>query len=81
MPEDIDRWKKEERLDILMNIDSLFGESRRLIKKDNDECIFLSSDGACQIQETKPFICKKFPTSKMHAEAFKCKLVGLIQLK
>ncbi len=82
MPEDIERWKKEERLDILLNIDSLFGESRSLIKKDDsNECIFLSDDGSCKIHETKPYICQKFPVSLKQAEMFECKLVGVIDLK
>jgi Fe-S-cluster containining protein len=81
IPEDIVRWKKEERLDILLSINSLLGESRQLIKKKNsDECIFLTEEG-CKIHDTKPYICRKFPTSGKHAEAFDCKLIGLLDLK
>jgi Fe-S-cluster containining protein len=81
-PEDIERWKKEDRLDILLSIDSLFGESRGLMKKDNnDECFFLSKEGKCNIQETKPTVCRKFPVSKKQAELFKCKLINALNLK
>ena len=74
--EDIERWKKENRLDILLAINPLLGGSRQLIKKkDSDECIFLSDDGNCKIHDTKPYICMKFPVSKKQAELFECKLL------
>ncbi len=77
--EDIERWKKEERLDILLAINPLIGESRQLIKKEhNNECIFLSEDGSCRIHETKPYICRRFPTSKKHALVFECKLADML---
>ena len=82
IPEDIERWKKENRLDILLNIDSLFGESRQLTQKDNnDECIFLKENGSCEIHDTNPYICKKFPVSLKQAKLFGCKLIGVIDLK
>jgi Fe-S-cluster containining protein len=82
IPEDIERWKKEDRLDILLDIDSLFGESRQLIKKDkNNECIFLLEGGGCEIQSTKPYICRKFPVSRKQAMLFECRLVDTLNLK
>ena len=76
--EDMDRWKKESRLDILLSINPLFGGSRHLIRKKNtEECIFLSVDGACKIQDSKPNICNKFPTNRKHAKEFKCKAIDL----
>ncbi|HIH41882.1 TPA: YkgJ family cysteine cluster protein [Candidatus Woesearchaeota archaeon] len=79
---DIERWKREERLDILLSINPLIGGSRQLIKKrHNDDCIFLADDGSCQIHETKPYICQRFPTSLKHAQVFKCKLIGKVPLK
>ncbi len=82
IPEDIERWKKEERLDILLCINPLLGESRQIIKKDNnDECFFLTEEGKCKIQETKPYICKRFPQSKKQAMAFDCKLIDILNLK
>jgi len=81
-PEDIERWKKEDRLDILLCINPLIGESRQLIKKENsNECFFLTRDGKCSIQETKPYICKKFPVSRKQAELFECKLIDVLHLK
>jgi Fe-S-cluster containining protein len=81
-PEDIERWKKESRLDILLDIDSLFGESRQLITKEkNNECIFLLDGGSCEIQDTKPYICKKFPVSRKQALLFDCKLADILNLK
>lgn len=80
--EDIERWKKENRLDILLSIGSLMGESRQLIKKKNsNDCIFLQEDNSCKIHDTKPEICKRFPSSLAQAELFNCKLIGHIELK
>ena len=82
IPDDTERWKKEERLDILLCINPLLGESRQLIKKDkNNECIFLSEDGSCEIHDTKPYICRKFPVSRKQALLFECKLADILDLK
>jgi Fe-S-cluster containining protein len=71
--EDIARWERENRLDILLAINPHFGGSRQLIKKhDNDECIFLLKDGRCKINGTKPYICKIFPQSQKQADVFEC---------
>ncbi len=80
--QDIERWKKENRLDILLAINPLIGASRQLIKKQNkDECIFLTEDGRCRIHDTKPYICKRFPVTKKQAEIFNCKLINYLELK
>lgn len=76
---DIDRWKEQSRLDILLSINPLLGESRQLIKKKNsDECVFLQDDKSCKIHETKPEICRRFPSSLKQAELFECKLTNLV---
>jgi Fe-S-cluster containining protein len=82
IPEDIERWKKENRLSILLAINPLLGESRQLVKKKNsDECVFLNGDGSCEIHDTKPYICRRFPTSRKQADLFECKLVDILNLK
>lgn len=79
---DLERWKAEERLDILLSINPLIGGSRQLIKKkESNDCIFLHTDGSCNIHETKPFICRIFPQSKKQARVFECKLIDAIELK
>ncbi|MFH2020070.1 MAG: YkgJ family cysteine cluster protein [archaeon] len=76
---DIDRWKQEERLDILLSINPLLGESRQLEHKEsNEECIFLMDNGSCEIQETKPYICVKFPTSRVHGAVMDCKALDIL---
>ncbi len=78
---DVERWKAEERLDILLSINPLIGGSRQLIKKkDSNDCIFLHEDGSCMIHETKPYICTRFPQTLKQAEVFECKLIGVIEL-
>lgn len=45
---------------------SLIGKRRRLAKKDDGSCIFLTQEGRCRIHqehgiEAKPFVCRMFP--------------------
>ncbi|MBT3721551.1 YkgJ family cysteine cluster protein [archaeon] len=77
-PEDITRWKDQDRLDILLSISSLLGESRQFIKKkENEECIFLKN-GLCLIHDTKPKVCKEYPTNIKHGEKFDCEALHLL---
>ena len=73
--EDVQRWRKEQRYEILLCLETMVGNSAYLIhKKENDECIFLTPDG-CSIYPTRPQVCKDFPKSKKHAVKFNCQLL------
>ncbi len=71
--EDIDRWKKEQRYDIILCLENWFADNAIIIHKPEGGCIFLTKDG-CEIYNTRPKVCKEFPKSKRHAEKIGCKL-------
>jgi hypothetical protein len=71
--EEINRWKDENRYDILLCLEEITEGAVFVIRKKNGECIFLTEKG-CSIHSTRPEVCRKFPMSKKHAEGFNCKL-------
>ncbi len=72
--DDIDRWRREGRYDIILCLETWTGGNAFLIhKKDSDECIFLSDDG-CEIYDTRPRVCRLFPRSESQASDFGCLL-------
>ncbi len=79
--EDILRWKREQRYDILLCMETWTDGIPFLIqKKDKTECTFLTDKG-CSIHETRPEICVKFPASYTHAKEMDCKLSDLFKDK
>ena len=71
---DIKLWKEKQRYDILLCLETFFGNDVWLMHKKNDECIFLTEKG-CEIYEFRPKVCKDFPKSKWQKEEFNCKLL------
>lgn len=65
--EDIERWKKEKREDILQNVlifEGLGGDFLTEEGKFFSACPFLKEEAGkcfCSIHETKPLVCKVFP--------------------
>ena len=73
--EDIDRWKKEQRYDIILCLENYFGFGVFLIhKKNSEECIFLDNKKGCTIHSTRPILCRKFPLGQIHVKRFNCLL-------
>jgi Fe-S-cluster containining protein len=58
---DIRRWKRENRKDILENLESHYLWFR--MKKLNGACVFYDGE-MCTIHDTKPESCKSFPHSE-----------------
>lgn len=77
--EDILRWKKENRQDILLCLEEISPGAVFMIRKKNGECIFLTEKG-CSIHSTRPKVCRDFPKNKAHAEKFSCKLKDALKL-
>jgi Fe-S-cluster containining protein len=75
--EDLGRWKKENRYDILLCLEEITAGAVFMIRKKNGECIFLTEKG-CSIYDMRPKVCRLFPTSKKHAEEFNCKLKDIL---
>lgn len=81
---DICRWEKQGREDILDRIDIYFFKSLVVgdawfhprTTKEVDRCPWLkrpqNKKYICTIQNTKPEACKEFPKSKGHAEEYNC---------
>jgi len=73
---DIDRWKKQQRYDILLCLVNWPGGTVALLHKNEkslDECIFLTDNG-CEIYDTRPEMCKLFPRSAAQVSLFNCQL-------
>ena len=88
-PEDLIRWEKEGRWDILEWVSFLLEDDRTLADlwispKTGEEvtrCPWLrklpkKNKYKCRIHETKPAHCKKYPKSKKHALTTGCKYEG-----
>ena len=72
--QDIKRWKRNQRYDIILCLETWMGANTYIIhKQDKDECIFLTPEG-CEIYATRPIICREFPKSSERAERFACRL-------
>lgn len=79
--EDIQRWRRQGRYDIILCLESWMGSDAFLIhKKDKEECIFLTTKG-CEIYETRPQVCKEFPKTIAHAAKHHCTLIKKIPTK
>ena len=85
-PEDLIRWEKEERWDILDWVSFLLEDDRTLADlwisprtgEEVTRCPWLrkfpkKDKYNCRIHETKPLHCKKYPKSKKHALTTRCK--------
>ena len=67
-PEDIERWEKEGRLDIINRIrdSGIIWMGDRIIDKYGEKvnsCIYLNQDGAlfsCEIYNTRPLVCRSY---------------------
>jgi Fe-S-cluster containining protein len=67
-PEDIQRWEKEGRNDILARIrdNGVMWAGDRIINKSGRKlttCIYLNWDGSsllCEIYETRPLVCRNY---------------------
>lgn len=70
--EDMERWKNEENIYVLLSIEEESEGSRFLIHTKDDKCIFLK-DNQCSIYETRPEVCRQFPKNRNHAIYFGCK--------
>jgi Fe-S-cluster containining protein len=71
--DELKKWKKESRQDIILYLEEITPGAIFIIRKKNGECSFLTENG-CIIYKDRPEVCRKFPTSKNHAERFNCKL-------
>ncbi|MCF7872477.1 YkgJ family cysteine cluster protein [Candidatus Woesearchaeota archaeon] len=73
--EDVDRWKKEGRYDIILCLErwAIFGVFL-IHKKDKEECIFLDEEIGCTIHKTRPKICREFPRGWKHVKNYDCKI-------
>ncbi|MCF7866832.1 YkgJ family cysteine cluster protein [Candidatus Woesearchaeota archaeon] len=72
---DVKRWKKEGRYDIVLCVERWVDNSAFLIHKPNSlECIFLKSDVGCEIHNTRPDVCKRFPYSDKQKKKYDCLL-------
>jgi Fe-S-cluster containining protein len=79
---DVNRWKREQRFDILERVDTFAGINDIWISPKTGEavsrCPWLrklpkKSKYICRIHETKPEHCRNFPKSKRHALDNDCK--------
>jgi len=67
-PEDIQRWEKEQRYDIIARLrnNDVFWAGDRIVDKSGvkmTKCVYLKWDGSsffCEIYETRPIICRNF---------------------
>ena len=74
--DDIKRWEKEGRRDILEHV-RMAGDVPIGFKK--SKCPFYDNtkNKRCSIEETKPEVCKRFPLDKKHARLYtngRCKM-------
>ena len=75
---DISRWKREGREDILKHVKLVDGIFPAGFKE--DKCPFYDKSkekNRCLIEETKPYVCRRFPLNKKHAISYtsgKCKI-------
>ncbi len=68
-PEDIQRWKRQDRNDILMHVmifETSIGPFGDVLPSNTRRCPFLRKIKnqdiyRCRIQDTKPIICSKYP--------------------
>ena len=79
---DVNRWKREQRFDILERVDTFLGLNDIWINPQTSDavsrCPWLrklprKSKYICRIHETKPEHCRNFPKSKRHALDNGCK--------
>jgi Fe-S-cluster containining protein len=67
-PEDIQRWEKEQRYDIISRLrdNSVLWAGDRIINKSGakvTDCFYLDWKGSsffCKIYDTRPMVCRKF---------------------
>lgn len=59
--DDVDRWEKEGRSDILEHIRQRVIDGRTIyeVRSPGKSCVFLK-EGWCSIHETKPIVCRNF---------------------
>lgn len=74
---DISRWKREKRKDILDHVKMVDGIFPAGFKE--DKCPFYddSKEMKCLIEDTKPYVCRRFPLNKKHAMSYtngKCEI-------
>jgi Fe-S-cluster containining protein len=78
--EDLERWRAEERYDIILCLESWMGGDAFLIhKKDRQECIFLTDTG-CEIYPTRPSVCRRFPSTPWQVKEYACALEPVTHL-